>query len=254
VRRHDFVASDGVRIAWYELGEGTGAPPIVLQHGFTANTQHEWIDSGIAERLAPLGRRLIAIDARGHGQSDKPHHSSAYGETRMADDIRELVTSLGVTEFDMAGYSMGGMITTLVAIHDERVRRAVISGVGEAVVLTGGVDTRALDPRTLAAALRTDRPESLTGLAARFREGAELRGNDLEALAAQCDTIAPRQLALHRIRAATLVLAGADDPLAVNPGRLAAAIPGATLEIVPGDHSGARLTPEFSAALLHFLA
>lgn len=254
MRRHDFVASDGVRIAWYELGEGTGAPPIVLQHGFTANTQHEWIDSGIAERLAPLGRRLIAIDARGHGQSDKPHHSSAYGETRMADDIRELVTSLGVTEFDMAGYSMGGMITTLVAIHDERVRRAVISGVGEAVVLTGGVDTRALDPRTLAAALRTDRPETLTGLAARFREGAVQRNNDLEALAAQCDTIAPRQLALHRIRAATLVLAGADDPLAVNPGRLAAAIPGATLEIVPGDHSGARLTPEFSAALLHFLA
>lgn len=80
------------------------------------------------------------------------------------------------------------------------------------------------------------------------------RNNDLEALAAQCDTIAPRQLALHRIRAATMVLAGADDPLAVNPGRLAAAIPGATLEIVSGDHYGARLTPEFSAALLHFLA
>jgi pimeloyl-ACP methyl ester carboxylesterase len=254
MRRHDFRTSDGIRIAWYELGEGTGDPPLVLQHGFTAHSRHEWIDSGIAARLAPLDRRMIAVDARGHGQSDKPHDSAFYGETRMAEDVVELLASLGIGSYDMAGYSMGGLVAAMVAMRDSRLRRVVIGGVGEAVVLTGGVDTRALDARTLAAALRTDRPETLTGMVAAFRAGAEQRHNDLLALAAQCDTIAPRQLPLHRIAAPALVLAGDADPLAVHPERLAAAIPEAQLQLVPGDHSGARLTPEFSAVLLRFLS
>jgi pimeloyl-ACP methyl ester carboxylesterase len=251
---HTFVASDGVRIAWYELGEGSNEPPIILQHGFTAHTRHEWIDSGIAARLSPLGRRMIGVDARGHGASDKPHDSQFYGETRMAEDIIELVVSLGIPAYDFVGYSMGGAIGTVVAMLDPKLRRVVISGVGEAMVLTGGVDTRVFDPADLAEALLTSEPERLTGLPAAFRAGAELRHNDLAALAAQCRTIRPRQLAFDRIGAIALIMAGTDDPLAANPGRLADAINGASLQLVPGDHSGARLTPEFSAALLHFLA
>lgn len=248
-----FSASDGVSIAWYELGDGRASPPIVLQHGFSADTVHEWIDSGIAAQLATLGRRLIAVDARGHGKSGKPHDSRAYGEGRMADDLIELVASLGIEHYDLVGYSMGGVIATVVATKDPHLRCVVISGVGEAVVLTGGVDTRALDPRELAAALRSNTPETLTGMAAGFRAGAEARGNDLAALAAHCDAIAPRQLPFEQITAAALVLAGDNDPLAIHPERLAAAIPGAQVRLVPGDHGAARLAPEFSAALLEFL-
>ena len=254
LERHDFVASDGVRIAWFELGGGAGGPPILLQHGFTADTMSEWVECGIAERLAVLGRRIVGIDARGHGQSDKPHASRLYGEGRMAGDVIELAASLGGEGYDLVGYSMGGVIASFVASHDARLRRVVISGVGEAVVLTGGVDVRALDARALAAGLRTTQPETLTGMVAGFRAGALARGNDLLALAAHCDTIVPRQIGLDRIKAQTLVVAGDDDPLAVHPERLAAAIAGARLQLVPGDHTAARLGPEFSAALLQFLA
>jgi len=254
MERHDFLPSDGVRIAWYELGGGAGGPPIVLQHGFSADTMHEWVNCGIAERLTALGRRIVGIDARGHGQSGKPHESRFYGETRMADDVIELAASLGGESYDLVGYSMGGVIATYVASRDARLRRVVISGVGEAVVLTGGVDVRALDAGALAAGLRMEHPETLTGMVAGFRAGAEERGNDLLALAAQCDTIVPRRIGLDRIKAQTLVVAGDNDPLAVHPERLAAAIPGARLQLVPGDHTAARLSPEFTAALLKFLA
>lgn len=252
MQRHDFIAADGVRIAFYEVMEGDD-PPIVLQHGFSSSFEHEWVLTGIVETLKPLGRRLIAVDARGHGRSEKPHESSSYGESRMADDVIELVGSLGLERYDLLGYSMGGVIATVVAARDPRLGRVVIGGVGEAVVLTGGVDTRALDAATLAAGLRTTEPETLTGIVADFRAGAEARDNDLTALAAHCDTILPRQLSLDRIGAAALVLAGDNDPLAVHPERLAAAIPGARLHLVPGDHGSARLTPEFAAALLGFL-
>lgn len=252
--RQDFRASDGVRIAWYELGGGDSGPPIVLQHGFSADTKSEWVNCGIAERLTALGRRVVGIDARGHGQSDKPHDSHFYGETRMADDVIELVASLGGENYDLVGYSMGGVIASFVASCDPRLRRVVISGVGEAVVLSGGVDVRALDASALAAGLRTPNPETLTGMVAGFRAGAEARSNDLLALAAHCDTIVPRQIGLERIQARTLVMAGDDDPLAVHPERLAAAIPGARLQLVPGDHGAARVSAEYSAALLAFLA
>lgn len=254
MERRDFLASDGIRIAWYELGGGTGGPPIVLQHGFSANTASEWVDCGIAGRLMALGRRIVALDARGHGQSEKPHDSRFYGESRMADDVIELAATLGGDTYDLVGYSMGGVIASFVASRDPRLRRVVISGVGEAVVLTGGVDVRALDAGALAAGLRTAQPERLTGMVAGFRAGAEARGNDLMALAAHCDTIVPRQVGLDRIRAQTLVMAGDDDPLAVHPERLAAAIPGARLQLVPGDHGAARISPGYSAALLEFLA
>ncbi len=252
MQHNDFVAADGVRIAWYKVMEGDG-PPIVLQHGFSSSFEHEWVVTGIVETLRPLGRRIIALDARGHGRSDKPHDSSFYGESLMADDLIGLVASLGIERYDLLGYSMGGVIATVVATRDPALRRVVIGGVGEAVVLTGGVDTRALDAKTLAAGLRTPEPETLTGIVADFRAGAEARDNDLEALAAHCDTIQPRQLPLDRIGAAAMVLAGDNDPLAVHPDWLAAAIPGARLQLVPGDHGSARLTPEFAAALTGFL-
>lgn len=252
VQQNDFLASDGVRIGWYELGGGAGSPPILLQHGFTANTTSEWVDCGIAERLTALGRRVIGIDARGHGRSDKPHESRFYGEGRMADDVIELAATLGAP-YDLVGYSMGGVIASFVASLDPNLRRVAICGVGEAVVLTGGVDVRALDARLLAAGLRTAHPETLTGMVAGFRAGALERGNDLLALAAHCDTIVPRQVGLDRIRAQTLVIAGDDDPLAIHPERLASAIPCARLQLVPGDHTAARLSPEFTTALLAFL-
>jgi pimeloyl-ACP methyl ester carboxylesterase len=249
-----FETSDGLTLAWYEAGQGTGMPPIVMQHGFSSSFYWEWVECGLAEAVAGLGRRVIGIDARGHGQSDKPHEQRYYGEDHMARDVMTLATHLGFERYDLVGYSMGGAIATVVATLDQRLRRVVISGVGEAVVLSGGVDRRVLDTKALAAGLRADSGEGLSEIVQRFREGAIARGNDLLALAAHSDAVADRQIDFGAITAEVLVMAGDSDPLAPRPDVLAHAMPGASLQLVPGDHTASRRSPEYRDALLRFLA
>jgi pimeloyl-ACP methyl ester carboxylesterase len=248
-----FMTSDGLQLAWYDLATGSATPPIVLHHGFSASTASEWVESGIVASLAGLGRRVVAIDARGHGASEKPHNESWYGEPRMALDLSELITHLSISSYDLVGYSMGAIVSAFVSVRDTRVRRLVLGGVGEAVVVLGGVDTRALDNRLIAEVLRSTDwsgyPEALRG----FRERAEQRGDDPMALAAAAIRAHKGHIPLDAIRAEAIVIAGDVDPLAVRPHVLANALPDARLELVPGDHTSGRLSPEFTAALLDFL-
>ena len=249
-----FETSDGLSLAWYETGHGNDQPPIIMQHGFSSSFYYEWVECGLAEAVAGLGRRLIGIDARGHGQSDRPHEGRYYGGERMPADISTLADHLGLVQYDLVGYSMGGGIAAAVAAQDRRVRRVVISGMGEALVKRGGLERRVLDPTALAAGLRAGSSDGLTEVVKAFREGAIKRNNDLLALAAHTDMIADRQIDFGAITARTLVMAGDSDPLAPHPEVIAAAISGAELVLVPGDHHFSRRSPEYRAALLRFLA
>ena len=249
-----FTSFDGLQLAFHELGTGDAAPPIILQHGFSSSTRFEWVDCGIAAAVAGLGRRLVGLDARGHGQSDKPHDSRFYGEDHMARDVMALADHLGFARYDLVGYSMGGAIATVTAALDPRVRRVVISGVGEAIVLTGGVDRRVLDTASLAAGLRATTADGLSDMVRAFRNGAIERHNDLEALAAHCDAIGDRRIDFAAITAETLVMAGDTDPLAPHPEVIADAIAGARLALVPGDHTASRHSAEFRETLVDFLS
>lgn len=249
-----FSTPDGMRHAYYELG-GDAGPPLILQHGFTATTWHEWVQCGISDKLATLGRRVIGLDARGHGQSTRSHDPKDYGEGRMARDVSALIDHLGVASFDYLGYSMGGVIGLQVGIDEQpRLRRLIIAGIGEGVIARGGVDTRVLDRGVLAAGLRADDPSGFPPLVKAFRGGIEMMGNDRLALAAHAESYQHGGISgLDRIKAPTLLIAGDADPLAIYPERLAAAIPDCKLVIVPGDHVQARLVPEFAAAAMEFL-
>ncbi len=249
-----FTTSDGFRLAWYDLGGGAAGPAIVLQHGFSATTWSEWVECGIAEGLLGLGRRVVALDALGHGGSDHPHDPRHYGEARMANDISGLATHLGLERFDLVGYSMGAVISLLVATDEPRLRRLFVGGVGEGVVACGGVDRRAYDNEVVAAVLSAADPSAFPDWAIAMRRGVDARGNDREALAAHARVVHATPIALDRIGVPTLLVAGDSDPLAVRPEALAATIPDCRLAIVPGDHTGSRLSPEFLAALLDFLA
>lgn len=248
-----FTTSDGFSIAWYDLGTGADDPPILLQHGYSATTSSEWLECGIAAALAGLGRRVIGVDALGHGGSSHPHDPVVYGERRMARDIAELVTSLGIESYDLVGYSMGAVVAAIAGSTDNRIRRLVLGGVGEAVPLLGGVDTRELDNLAMAAALETEYEAGLAPGWAWLRQFAAQVGNDRLALAAQARSINANPIALDQITATTMVLAGDADPLAIRPEVLAAAIPGAVLALVPGDHTSSRLGPAFTAELVAFL-
>jgi pimeloyl-ACP methyl ester carboxylesterase len=250
-----FTTSDGVAIAWYRWGPANAGTPVVLHHGYAASALTNWVATGVVDALVAAGRNVIALDARGHGQSDKPHDAAAYGESRMATDLAALLAHLGVRRFDLFGYSMGGIVSLIAASRGADVRRLIVGGIGEGVIECGGVDARVLDRGALVAAMLADDAASVAHPAvAAFRLFAEALGNDLAALAAQARSFHATPIALDRIDAPTLVIAGEDDALAVRPQTLANAIPHATLAMVPGDHLGAVRQPAFVEAALRFLA
>ena len=249
-----FKSSDGLRIAYEDEGSGTSRPPVVLHHGFAASGFLNWVAPGVVSALVASGRRVVNLDARGHGRSEKPHDPSFYGETKMAADVSTLIDTLGVDEIDLVGYSMGAIVALIVGSHEPRVRRMVVGGIGAGVVERGGVDTRALDPTVLQEALRADDPTTITDPTAKqFRVFAESTGADRLALAAHVASVHRQPIALEQITARTLVLAGRDDLLAARPQVLASAIPLADLVIIDGDHLGAVAAPAFAPAIVDFI-
>ena len=119
-----FFNSAGVKIHYIVEGKGE---PVLLIHGFGVNIQANW--SGIIKELSNTFQ-VIALDNRGHGQSDKPHNPGAYGRQMMEDSIR-LLDHLKIRKAHVVGYSMGGRIAAaIVGYHPERLRTAVLGGFG----------------------------------------------------------------------------------------------------------------------------
>jgi pimeloyl-ACP methyl ester carboxylesterase len=249
-----FVSFDGTRIAYERWGPADGYGPVVLLHGFAVHTKLNWEVTGVMEHLVAAGHQVIGVDARGHGQSDKPHDPSRYGEDVMAADVSSLLDALDVPIVDLVGYSMGAIVSLLVAIRDARIRSVVVGGVGASVVELGGLDTAAVPREKIAAVLLADDPATIAGSAAAgFRKLADLVDADRVALAAVATAAREGLLPLGAITAPTLVLAGTEDTLARRPEVLAAAIPAATLVLVPGDHLAAVSNGAFAQALVSFL-
>lgn len=247
-----FQATDGITLSYSSRGTG---PVVLLHHGFIADSRTNWVLPGIVDALVAAGRRVVTIDARGHGESEKPHDSARYGEARMAEDVMTLADLLDEPAgYDLVGYSMGAIVSLIVATRDSRVRSVVASGVGSAVVELGGVDTRAVGGPALADALLADDPATISPAAVGFRAFVDAVGGDRVALAAQARSLHAAPIPLGTITVPAMVLAGRDDHLATRPEVLAGAIPGAVLRVVPGDHLGAVREPEFLHALTGFLS
>jgi pimeloyl-ACP methyl ester carboxylesterase len=123
-----FTTSDGLKIHYIETGKPTGSP-VILIHGYTGTARGNWFVNGIADALA-ANHRVVAIDCRGHGKSDKPHEPEKYGP-RLSQDVIELMDHLKIDKAHVHGYSMGGMLTTqLLAKHPERFLTAAYGGSG----------------------------------------------------------------------------------------------------------------------------
>ena len=241
--------SDGVQIAYDDVGEG---PPIVIVHGFASDRTSNWRRPGWYRALTGAGRRVIAIDCRGHGESGKPHDPEAYGHRAMAEDVIRLLDHLGIETADLMGYSMGGAVAMqLLAEHADRFEAVVVAGVGSHVV--EGLPGRGV----IADALEADGVEEVeTDLGRRFRLFAEEGDNDLLALAAVMRArdapVGPERLA--EVSLPVLVVAGSADDLVDDPGNLAGMIPGAEAVTVPDrDHMTTVGDPRFREAVLDFL-
>ncbi|WP_327141467.1 alpha/beta fold hydrolase [Nocardia sp. NBC_01327] len=246
-----FTTWDGLQLN-YRVWEGEGMP-VVLQHGVVADTNANWMSVGIVAALQAAGHHIISLDARGHGRSEKPHDPARYSWQAMTADMRALFDELGLDEVALVGYSMGGIISILVAQADDRVKRLAVGGIGSGVVDCGGIDWRVIEAADIAAAMTGD-GSTAAPQAQMFRMLADVLGTDREAIAALAAGLNEAPIkTVADITIPTLVVAGDADPFAAEPQRLAAAFPDARLVTVPGDHLVATADPGFAAALVEFL-
>ncbi len=125
---------NGLQLAYLDEGDPSGEP-VLLIHGFASSAAVNWVHPGWVKTLGDAGYRVIAIDNRGHGASDKPHEPEAYYPSVMAEDAVALLNHLGIPEAHIMGYSMGARISAFLALaHPERVRSLVFGGLGIGMV------------------------------------------------------------------------------------------------------------------------
>jgi pimeloyl-ACP methyl ester carboxylesterase len=240
---------DDVEIAFLDEGEG---PPIILVHGFASNKEVNWVYTSWLSTLKQAGRRVIALDNRGHGQSTKLYDPSAYHSAVMAEDVRALLDHLQLPQADVFGYSLGARIAAFLALaHPDRVRSAVFGGLGMGLV--DGLNDTDKIARALEAPTLSDASEPGGRM---YRAFAEKTHSDLRALAA-CIRGARQTMSgeeVGRIASPVLVAVGENDEVGGSPDGLAKLIPGAQAFVVPGrDHMLAVGDRRFKEAILGFL-
>jgi len=244
-------SNGAVEIAYLDEGEGE---PIVLVHGFASTKEVNWVKPGWVQTLTDAGRRVVALDNRGHGASTKLYDPAAYQMALMADDVRALIDHLGIERADVMGYSMGARITAFLTVtRPARVRSAILGGLG--INLLAGHRSDLAD--VIIAALQAPSLADVVHPVGRaFRSFAEQTKSDLRALAAcmqrRRETLSRAQVA--RIRVPTLVAVGTKDEVAGSAQELAALIPGGrALDIPNRDHMLAVGDRKFKAGVLDFL-
>jgi pimeloyl-ACP methyl ester carboxylesterase len=238
-----------VEIAFLDEGEGE---PILLVHGFASSKEFNWVNPGWFTTLKGAGRRVIALDNRGHGQSTKLYDPADYHTERMVDDARALLDHLGLPRADVMGYSMGARIAAFLALaHADRTRSIVLGGLG--LHLVDGVGL----PESIAEALEAPSLADVTDPQGRtFRAFADQTRSDRRALAA-CIRGSRQVMARDKaasIQTPTLIAVGTKDPIAGSAEQLAAIIPKAAVLPIPGrDHMLAVGDKVFKAGVLQFL-
>jgi pimeloyl-ACP methyl ester carboxylesterase len=240
---------NSVELAYLDEGEGD---PIMLVHGFGSSMEVNWVQPGWFATLTGAGRRVVAFDNRGHGQSTKLYDPAEYHTTKMAADARALMDHLKIERADVMGYSMGARITAFLALaHPERVRSIVLGGLG--MHLVDGVGL----PESIAEALEAASIADVTDPQGRmFRAFADQTHSDRRALAAcirGSRQVMTREQAAS-IQTPTLIAVGTKDPIAGSAEELAAIMPNAKALPIPNrDHMLAVGDKVFKAGVLAFI-
>jgi pimeloyl-ACP methyl ester carboxylesterase len=239
-----------VEIAYLDEGEG---PPIVLVHGFASTKDVNWVYPTWVSLLRQSGRRVIALDHRGHGASTKLYDPEDYHIGTMMGDVRALLDHLEIARADVMGYSLGSRITALLALHaPERVRSAVLGGLGMTLVAGGGPG------ENVARALEAESPAEITDrMGKMFRAFADQTRSDRRALAA-CLRGSRRLMAREeaaRISVPLLIAVGTKDDIAGSAHELANIIPGSQVLDIPGrDHMRAVGDKVYKQGVVEFLS
>jgi pimeloyl-ACP methyl ester carboxylesterase len=239
-----------VEIAYLDEGEGD---PILLVHGFASTKNVNWVYPTWVSELKKNGRRVIAFDNRGHGDSAKIYDPAAYDIGIMAGDIGALMDHLNIERADIMGYSLGARMTAVLAqSRPERLRSAIFGGIGIGLIEGGGPG------ENVAAALEAPSLEDVTDPVGRtFRAFADQTRSDRLALAA-CLRGSRRLMTRDEatgIAVPVLIAVGTADEIAGSAAALGKIVPGAKVLDIPNrDHMRAVGDKVYKTGVLEFLS
>ncbi len=246
IETHHFASFDGTDIAYHVAGSGR---PVVLIHGYFSDAATNWIRYRHAAKIVATGRQVIMPDLRGHGKSARPHDAASYPADALARDGMALLDHLGLSDYDLGGYSLGARTAVRMLTMGATPGRVILSGMG----LEGLLDThrRADHFRNILSNPGTFERGSPEWLAEAF---VKTTGGDRTALLGILDTFVdtPRE-DIAAIAQPVLVLAGEDDDDNGSHRALADLLPDATLVETPGGHMSAVVKPELGQAIADFL-
>ncbi len=239
-----------VEIAYLDEGEGD---PIVLVHGFASSKNVNWVYPTWVSELRKDGRRVIALDNRGHGESQKLYDPAQYSIAAMAGDTLALMDHLDIARADIMGYSLGARIAAWLALKQRaRLRSAILGGIGIAMIDGGGPG------ENVASALEAETLEDVTDPVGRtFRAFADQTRSDRLALAACLR--GSRGLMTREEAAAiavpVLIAVGTVDEVAGSAHALGNIIPGSEVLDIPNrDHMRAVGDKVYKAGVADFLS
>lgn len=244
---YDFPSFDGTQLAYREIGEGRA---VVLLHGYFSDALTNWVKYGHAAAIAAQGFRVIIPDLRAHGSSTKPHDAASYPPDVLADDGFALIAHLGLTDYDLGGYSLGARTTVRMLVRGAKPQRAIVAGMG----YSGLTATRR---RSAHFANILDNLGSFAKFTPEWNAEAFLKTTkgDPVALRRLLDSFVDTPAnAIAAIAQPTLVLSGDEDDDNGSVEELANALPDATLVRTPGGHMSAVTKPELGRAIAAFLA
>ena len=246
-KTHFWTASDGVQLAYHELGERR---PVIMLHGLFSDAYVNWIKFGHAARVAADGFRVIMLDLRAHGQSGKPHGEQYYPRGILARDLRELISLLQLADFDLGGFSLGARTTVEGVGEGLQPRRAFLGGAG----LEGLRNWKRRKTFFLEAIEMFDRVQrgDPHWLSIQFMKSQRV---DRVAAAQLLESFEDAFMAwLEAFTMPTLVVCGSEDDDNGSAEELANILPNAIFEEVPGTHMSSVTKPQLGEAIANFLS
>ncbi len=232
---------DRIKIYYEVHGDGF---PVLLIHGFIVNS-NSWKHTALYDSLIAQGFKVILVDLRGNGKSDKPHYDKAYQNDAEAKDIMALLKHLHIKNYYAVGYSRGSIITARLLVLDNSLQRAVLGGMGSD--FTNPNWQRRIN---FYHALAADTVPELHAMV----QNVQKQGLDQKALSLlqKYQPSTPKEV-LSKIKIPVLIIHGTEDVDNGSADELASLFPNAEKAVCPGDHNHASATPEFASAVIKFL-
>ncbi len=242
-----FESFDGARLSYRIEGEGR---PVVMLHGFLANSRFNWMEPGIAKAITDAGFQAIMLDLRGHGQSEASEDPSAYPPDVLARDGEALLAHLKLSDYDLVGYSLGARTAMRMLVRGARPRRCVLGGMGDSGIL-GSAARGAFFVDAITKGEASLHPQAAKIIHAMIQRGQLKPKAMLNVLKAQVQTT-PAELG--SVETPILVVSGSDDNDNGSAEGLAKLLNNAHAARTPGNHLSAVQASELAQAIVNFLS